>query len=339
VGVVWVREAIGMIISRTPFRISLAGGGSDLAEYYRARAGNVVTLAINRYMYVTVNRRFDDHIRVSYTRTEIVEQLDDLQHDLIRESLRMVGFTKGIEVTTIADLPAGIGLGSSSSLTVGVLNALYALKGEWMSAADLARRACEIEIAILKKPIGKQDQYIAAFGGFHDIGFLPDERVSVHPVVCAPEVRLRLLRQLLLFYTGMHREAGSVLSEARERLAMQPEARATIDGLVAVAAQVREGLISGRVDDIGQLLDHSWSLKKKMSSTVSNGHLDELYLRAREAGATGGKVAGAGGGGCLLLCVKRSAQKRVRAVMTQAGLREIAFDLEPEGSRIIHYSH
>jgi D-glycero-alpha-D-manno-heptose-7-phosphate kinase len=339
VGVAPHREAVGMIISRTPFRISLAGGGSDLAEYYRARAGNVVTLAINRYMYVTVNRRFDDHIRVSYTRTEIVEHLDDLQHDLIREALRMVGLTQGIEVTTIADLPAGIGLGSSSSLTVGVLNALYALKGEWMPAAELARRACDIEIAILKKPIGKQDQYIAAFGGFHDIGFLPDERVSVHPVVCAPTVRHRLLRQLMLFYTGVRREAGSVLTEARERLAMQPEARVTIDGLVALAAQLREGLISGRVDHIGQLLDESWSLKKKMASTVSNGHLDELYLLARQAGATGGKIAGAGGGGCLLLYVKRPKQKGVRDVMTHAGLREIAFDLEPEGSRIIHYTH
>jgi D-glycero-alpha-D-manno-heptose-7-phosphate kinase len=328
-----------MIISRTPFRISLAGGGSDLAEYYRARAGNVVTLAINRYMYVTVNRRFDDHIRVSYTRTEIVEHLDDLNHDLIRESLRMVGLTRGIEVTTIADLPAGIGLGSSSSLTVGVLNALYALKGEWMPAAELARRACEVEIAILRKPIGKQDQYIAAYGGFHEIGFLPDERVSVHPVVCPSEVRHRLLRQLLLFYTGVPRDAGSVLTEARDRLAMQPEARATIDGLVAVAAQVRAGLIAGRVDDIGPLLDRSWTLKKKMASTVTNGLLDDLYLLAREAGASGGKVAGAGGGGCLLLCVKRAGQKRVRQVMTQAGLREIAFDLEPEGSRIIHYSN
>jgi len=332
-------EAVGMIISRTPFRISLAGGGSDFAEYYRARAGHVVTLAINRYMYVTVNRRFDHNIRVSYTRTEIVDHLDDLQHDLIRESMRMVGLTRGIEVTTIADLPAGIGLGSSSSLTVGVLNALYALKGELKPAAELARRACEIEIAILKKPIGKQDQYIAAFGGFHDIGFLPDERVSVQPVVCSPAVRRRLLRQLLLFYTGVRREAGSVLSEAREKLASQPQARETIDGLVALAGQVREGLSSGRVAQLGRLLDESWSLKKRMASTVSNGHLDNLYLRAREAGASGGKVAGAGGGGCLLLCAPREKQRRIRHAMTDAGLREIPFDLEPEGSRIIHYTH
>jgi D-glycero-alpha-D-manno-heptose-7-phosphate kinase len=328
-----------MIISRTPFRISLAGGGSDLAEYYRVRAGHVMTLAINRYMYVTVNRRFDDNIRVSYTRTEIVEHLDELQHDLIREALRMTGLTQGIEVTTIADLPAGIGLGSSSSLTVGVLNALYAFKGEWVPPAELARRACEIEIAILKKPIGKQDQYIAAFGGFHDIDFLPDERVSVHPVVCPPPVREGLIRQLLLFYTGVHREAGSVLTEARTRLAMLPEARTTIDGLVALAARLRDHLTSGRVECLGPLLDESWSLKKRMATSVSNGHLDDLYLRARAAGASGGKVAGAGGGGCLLLCARRDAHARVRQAMLDAGLQEIDFDLEPEGSRIIHYSH
>jgi D-glycero-alpha-D-manno-heptose-7-phosphate kinase len=328
-----------MIISRTPFRVSLAGGGSDFAEYYRNRAGNVVTLAINRYMYVTVNRRFDSHIRVSYTKTEIVEHLEELQHELIREALRMVGLTHGIEVTTIADLPAGIGLGSSSSLTVGVLNALYALKGEWRSPEELARRACEIEIEILKRPIGKQDQYIAAFGGLSDVSFLPDERVSVHPVVCSATARTKLVRQLMLFYTGMRRDASSVLTEARDRMAARADARATIDGLVALAAEVRNGLTSGRVDRLGTLLDASWTLKKRMASTVSNGHLDELYLRAKEAGAEGGKVAGAGGGGCLLLCVKRPAQKRVRDAMLAAGLREIQFDLEPEGSRIIHYSH
>ena len=164
-----------MIISRTPFRISLAGGGSDFAEYYRHSHGNVVSMAISRYMYVTVNRRFDDLIRVSYTQTEIVERVDDLQHDLIRESLRMTGVTKGVEITTIADLPAGIGLGSSSTLTVGVLNALDALNGQRRPPADLARRACEVEIEVLKKPIGKQDQYIAAFGGLQDIYFNPDE--------------------------------------------------------------------------------------------------------------------------------------------------------------------
>lgn len=324
-----------MIISRTPFRISLAGGGSDLAEYYRRRRGFVVTMAINRYMYVTVNRRFDDSLRVSYTRTEIVDRLDDLQHDLVRECLRMVGITQGIEITTIADLPAGIGLGSSSSLTVGLLNALYALKGEWHAPADLARRACEIEIDILEHPIGRQDQYIAAHGGLCEIDFQPDDTVAVHPLVCPPDRRSRLVEQLMLFYTGVSRNANSVLREARQRMVDRTES--PVDGLVALADEMRGIILSGAIDQVGPILDRSWGLKKQMASTVSNSELDALYDRARAAGATGGKVSGAGAGGCLLLFVPDPQQDAVRSAMTEAQLREVVFDFEPEGSRIVHY--
>jgi D-glycero-alpha-D-manno-heptose-7-phosphate kinase len=327
-----------MIISRTPFRISLAGGGSDLAAYYRHGTGNVVSMAINRYMYVTVNRRFDDLIRVSYTQTEIVERVDDLQHDLIREALRMTGIDRGVEITTIADLPAGIGLGSSSTLTVGVLNALDALNGHRRSPAELASRACDIEIEILQKPIGKQDQYIAAFGGLQDVYFNPDDSVSVHPVLCPPERREQLLRRLMLFYTGVHREAGSVLGEARQKLSDREEARARVGELVALAGRVRDALTAGHVNRIGKLLDTSWHLKKQMASSVSNGHLDDLYERAVNAGAEGGKIAGAGGGGCLLLFVPPSKRARVRRAMQRAGLREVPVAFEIEGSRIIHYS-
>lgn len=327
-----------MIISRTPFRLSLAGGGSDLAAYYRHTTGNVVSMAINRYMYVTVNRRFDDLIRVSYTQTEIVERLDDLQHDLIREALRMTGVTRGVEITTIADLPAGIGLGSSSTLTVGVLNALDALRGHRRSPAELARRACEIEIEVLGKPIGKQDQYIAAYGGLQDIYFNPDDTVSVHPVLCPPERRDQLLRRLMLFYTGIHREAGSVLGEARRRLDGQAEARATVSELVALAGCVRQAIAAGRVRRIGRILDRSWQLKKQMASAVSNRQLDCLYERALAAGAEGGKIAGAGGGGCLLLFVPPARRAAVRRTMHGAGLREVPVAFEIEGSRIIHYS-
>ena len=327
-----------MIISRTPFRVSLAGGGSDLEDYYRQRPGHVVTTAINRYMYVTVNPRFDDSIRVSYTRTEIVDHVDDLQHDLIRESMKMTGLTKGIEITTIADLPAGIGLGSSSTLTVGVLNALYAMKAEWRSPADLARQACEIEIEVLRKPIGKQDQYIAAFGGLQDIQFLPDGTVRVHPVICSGALRRRLAGRLLLFYTGVHRDAGTVLGEARERLRTSSDSRAVVDGLVGMAGSVRQAIVSGRIDRVGGLLDESWRLKKQMASNVSNGHLDAVYEAARRAGAEGGKISGAGGGGCLLLCAPRARHKAVRAAMEAAGLREVPFAIEPEGTRIIHFS-
>ena len=327
-----------MIISRTPFRVSLAGGGSDFAEYYRRRPGNVVTMAIDYYMYVTVNRRFDDTIRVSYTRTEIVDRVDELQHDLIRECMKLTGLTSGLEITTIADLPAGIGLGSSSTLTVGVLNALHAFNGEWRTPAELARQACEIETEVLCKPIGKQDQYIAAFGGLQDVSFLPDGSVSVHPFVCSPDLRQKLVDRLLLFYTGMRREAGTILGEARQRLEARADSRAVVDDLVAVAASLREAILAGHVDRVGALLDESWRLKKQMASNVSNGHLDAIYRAALEAGAVGGKIAGAGGGGCLLLFAPRKRHDAVRAAMAAAGLREVPFAIEPEGSRIIHYS-
>jgi D-glycero-alpha-D-manno-heptose-7-phosphate kinase len=325
-----------VIISRTPFRVSLAGGGSDLAAYYRRRNGRVVTMAINRYMYVTVNRRFDDSIRVSYTRTEIVDHVDDLQHDLVRESMRMVGLTKGLEVTTIADLPAGIGLGSSSSLTVGLLNALYTLKGEWHSPADLASRACDIEIEVLEHPIGKQDQYIAAFGGLCEIRFLPDDTVSVHPIVCPGDRREQLVQQLMLFYTGVSRDANSVLKEARQR--MLEASASPVDGLVACADEMRDVIQEGAIGRVGELLESSWVVKKQMASNVSNAHLDTLYRRARDAGAIGGKISGAGAGGCLLLFVPEENQRTVRDAMREAGLKEVAFTFEPEGSRIVHYS-
>jgi D-glycero-alpha-D-manno-heptose-7-phosphate kinase len=327
-----------MIISKTPFRVSLAGGGSDFAEYYRHGAGNVISLAIDRHMYVTVNRRFDRSLRVSYTRTEIVDDVDDLRHDLIREALKMTGVTSGVEVTTIADLPAGIGLGSSSALAVGALNALYALKGEWHSPADLAERACRIEIDILGRPIGKQDQYIAAFGGLEDIRFNPDGSVFVRPVLCPESCRAQLSRRLMLFYTGVQRDAGTVLREARRNLRDRSAARATIDGLVKIAADVGVALVAGKVQRIGGMLDASWRLKKRMSSRVSNGHLDRLYALALKAGATGGKISGAGGGGCLLLFVPLRAQAGVRAAMAKAGLREVPCVMDPEGSRIVHYS-
>lgn len=327
-----------MVISRTPFRISLAGGGSDLPDYYRHTTGRVVTMAIDRHMYVTVNRRFDSTIRVSYTQTEIVTSLDDLRHDLIREALRLTGVTSGIEVTTIADLPAGIGLGSSSALTVGVLHALYAYKGEWHSQADLAAQACRIEIDILGKPIGKQDQYVAAHGGLQDLRFHGDERVVADPVVCPPGTRERLLASLMLFFTGLQRDAGSVLSEARRKLSEAAEARERVHRLVAAAESLRTALARGDAAAVGPLLDSTWRLKKQMASNVSSGRIDDLYARALEAGATGGKICGAGGGGCLLLYVEPAAQDAVRQTMTQAGLREVPFGFEPEGSRIVHYA-
>jgi D-glycero-alpha-D-manno-heptose-7-phosphate kinase len=325
-----------LIISRTPFRVSLVGGGSDLPQYYQARHGSVVSMAINRYMYVTVNKRFDSSIRVSYTKTEIVQRAGELEHDLIREAMKVVGITGGVEITTIADLPAGIGLASSSTVTVGVLNALFAFQGRHVSAEELARRACEIEIDVLGKPIGKQDQYIAAYGGFQHIRFVPDETVEVNPIICSREASQSVFSRLMLFYTGMQRSAGSVLRHAKRRISSNGQVKVAMDQLVWLSEELRCQLMRNETKQLGQLLDRAWELKKQMASSVTNGFLDGFYKKARLAGAEGGKVLGAGGGGCLLACVAPSYQARVRRAMAQAGLTEIPFTLEPEGSKIIY---
>lgn len=327
-----------MIISRTPFRVSLFGGGSDLREYYKRTPGAVLTLGINRYMYVTVNRRFDDTIRVSYTKTEIVPQLAELQHDLIREAMRATDVMRGVEITTIADLPAGIGLGSSSVLTVGVLNALFAYRGRFVPASDLGELASQIEIDVLGKPIGKQDQYIAAHGGFQFFRFFGDERVSVEPMYCKPETTQRLVDHLLLFYTGIMRDSGSVLSQAKERMTSSSRTQDAVDQLVRIAEEQRRLVSENDISQIGPALDAAWQLKKEMSNKVSSTLLDDYYDRGRKAGALGGKVAGAGGGGCLLFYVPLSERNAVRAAMAGCGLREIPIQLESSGTSIIHAS-
>lgn len=325
-----------MIISRTPFRVSLVGGGSDLRQYYQARPGSVVAMAINRYMYVTVNKRFDSSIRVSYTKTEIVRRVDELQHDLIREAMKMVGITGGVEVTTIADLPAGIGLASSSTATVGVLNALHAFTGRHVSAEELARQACDIEIEVLGKPIGKQDQYIAAYGGFQHIRFNPDETVEVNPIICSKEASQSIMSRLLLFYTGVQRSANSVLRHAKRRMSTNGHVKVAMDQLVWLAEELRCQLLHNETVELGEILDRGWELKKRMASSVTNGSLDRYYSKARQAGAEGGKILGAGAGGCLLVCVPPRFQARVRQALLRAGLMEVPFNMEPEGSKIIY---
>ena len=325
-----------MIISRTPFRVSLVGGGSDLRQYYHVRPGSVVAMAIKRYMYVTVNSRFDSTIRVSYTKTEIVDSVRDLQHEIIREAMNVVGLKGGVEITTIADLPAGIGLASSSTVTVGVLNALFAFIGRHVSAEELARRACGIEIDVLGKPIGKQDQYLAAYGGFQHVRFNPDESVEVNPIICSNDVSRSLQQRLLLFYTGMQRSASSVLKDAKRRINGNGHVKAVMDQMVWLSEELRCQLLRNETAQIGQILARGWELKKHMASRVTNDVLDGYYRKALAAGAEGGKVLGAGGGGCLLLHVQPRHQPNVRRAMAKAGLTEVPFAIEPEGSKIIY---
>jgi D-glycero-alpha-D-manno-heptose-7-phosphate kinase len=318
--------------------VSLVGGGTDFREYYRHSPGAVLTMAIDRYMYVTVNRRFDDSIRVSYTRTEVVPRLDRLKHELIREAMRMVGVTGGVEITTIADLPAGIGLGSSGSLTVGALNALFAYKGMFVGPDELAERACRIEIDIVGRPIGKQDQYIAAHGGLQFMRFYGDERVTVEPVCCRADTTRALVDRLLLFYTGIERDSAAVLTEARRRMTSRRRTQAALRQMVGLAESLRSRVAANDLASVGSLLHQSWMLKKEMGSLVTTKALDRLYARALRAGAGGGKVSGAGGGGCLLMYALNGRQTAVRRMLERDGLKEIQFEIEPIGSTIIHAS-
>jgi D-glycero-alpha-D-manno-heptose-7-phosphate kinase len=322
-----------MIISRTPFRISLAGGGTDLAEYYRRSPGAVVSTAIDKYMYITVNRYFDDSIILKYSRTELVKSVSAIRHPILRECLRKVGIAKGIEITSVADVVGGTGLGSSSSFTVGVLHALHAWKGEFVTAEQLAAEACEIEIAKLREPIGKQDQYIAAYGGFKYLEFMPDEAVRVDPLICAPKTWTRLSQRLLLLYTGMTRKAGPILRRARAKFRSHD---AVLQRMRRLAELARRELQLGRVDSLGELLHEGWVLKRGLAAGISNAAIDLAYDRARQHGAAGGKILGAGGGGFLLLFCAPDRRAGVRRVLP--GWREIPFQFEPEGSKIIYVS-
>jgi len=324
-----------MIITRTPFRISFAGGGTDLPEFYRREYGAVVSTAINRYMYIIVNQRFTDAIRVSYyARTEIVDSVDEIRHPLVREALKLVGIDRGIEIASVADVHAGAGLGSSGSFTVGLLNALYAYKGVLKPAAELAREACRIEIDILGEPVGKQDQYIAAYGGLRYFQFNSDESVTTEPIIWPPEYKVELEQNLLLLYTGDIHEASSILQEQKEKM-RQTDKMASLVKMRDMAVNLKDQLNSkAKADIFGDILHHGWQLKKELASGISNDKIDECYQRARDAGALGGKVLGAGGGGFLLLYCPEAKQPQVKQALSD--LSVLQFSFEPEGSKIIY---
>jgi D-glycero-alpha-D-manno-heptose-7-phosphate kinase len=320
-----------MIITQTPLRISFLGGGTDFHGFYGQEEGCVLSSAINKYIFVIVKERFDNKIRVGYTRTEMVDRLDDVQHNLVREALRKAGITQRIEVATMGDIPsAGTGLGSSSTVTVGALNAMYQHQGEVRDAATLAREACEIEIDILGQPIGKQDQYIVAHGGLRFIRFKPDGTVLVEKVRLPDESHRWLGRQLMLFYTGITRSAGSVLKEQVSNINDRFE---VLRKMKQLAVQAKACLEQQAFNEFGELLHQGWVYKKQLASGISNGRIDAMYSAARQAGAIGGKISGAGGGGFLLLYCPVERQDDVRK--TLAPVRELPFTLERDGSKVI----
>ena len=321
-----------MIISRTPLRISFAGGGTDLADYYRTGYGAVVSATIKKFMYVTVNKRFDDDLRISYSKTEIVDNVEKVEHGIVREALKKVGLRNGVEVTTIADIPSrGTGLGSSSALAVGLLNALYAFKGYRASPKKLAEEACEIEIERLGEPIGKQDQYIAAYGGIQHIKFNADETVTLDPVICPAKMKRDLENHMMLFYTGRTRKSSDILSKQKNNTKTKKE---TLDQMRAQADQLFHHLTSLQLNKLGDTLRDGWNLKKSLAEGISDSEIDKLYERAINAGAIGGKITGAGGGGFMILFAPPERHWAIRNALSE--LKDIEFKFEPQGSRIIY---
>jgi len=320
-----------MIVTRTPLRISFAGGGSDFADFYRVHGGRVLATTIDKYVHVILQNRFDDKIRVGYSTTELREHLDEVQHELVRESMRTVGIERSLEVSTMADVPStGTGLGSSSSVTVGLLNALYAHSGDPQTRERLARDAVRIEIEVLAKPIGKQDQYIAAYGGMRKLTFARDESVVAERVRLPADTMQFLDDRLMLFYTGLGRDSGAVLKEQKSRIETNA---GTLLEMVRMVDEMESLLIAGNLDDFGRAMDHCWSLKRSLASTVTNSFIDDVYRSATRAGALGGKITGAGGGGFLLLFCEQGSQRAVRRAIH--GLKELVFHLEPDGSKVL----
>lgn len=323
-----------MIISQTPLRVSFLGGGSDLPSYYRRNGGAVLSVAIDQSVYVTVSRKFDDAVRVSYSRTEEVAHASEIEHPLVREALALLGIEGGIEITSVADIPArGTGLGSSSSFTVGLLNALHAHCGRHATADKLAEESCLVEIERCGEPIGKQDQYAAAFGGFNFIRFHPDDTVEVTKMVCPPSLVAELQSRLIFFYTGVTRSASPLLRQQSAHVS-GPGAKsdATLH-LAELAEQAFSEICSGKLHSLGPMLHEAWHTKKQIMDGISNGLIDQAYDAAIRAGAEGGKLLGAGGGGFLMFLAPAERHDCIR--MALRPMRETPFRFVPHGSRII----
>lgn len=320
-----------MIIVQTPLRVSFFGGGTDFKDFFLREGGCVLTSAIDKYIFVTIKKRFDKKLRVGYTRTEVVDNISEIQHELIREALNITRINDGVEITTMGDIPsAGSGLGSSSTVAVGALHAMYTLLDEIVTRERLAREACEIEIDRLHKPIGIQDQYIAAYGGLRFLEFTQDGKVLVTRVELSESKIRRLNENLLLFYTGRTRRSDDILDEQQRNIDVRLE---ILHQMKQLAYQACDELHLGNLDALGELLHESWELKKQLASRISNGEIDEIYQSARKSGAIGGKITGAGGGGFLLLYCPHDKQEAVRNTLSR--LQELPFQLEPDGSKVI----
>jgi len=329
-----------MIISRAPLRFSLGGGGSDLPGYASEHGGFVVSAAIDKYVYVTANRRFYPDIRLAYSKTEIVDGVAAIEHPIFREALAMMQISQSIELTSVAELPSNSGLGSSSTFTVALLNALHTYKREFVSSRQLAEEACRIEIDRLGEPIGKQDQYIAAFGNVTALTFDKDGSVHVQPVAVADEVLDELESNLVIVYSGVERAARSVLAEQNDKLRdATDDATENMHRIKAIGHEVLALLERGDIDSYGEILHEHWTHKRSMAASMTDPSLDEHYEAARKAGALGGKLMGAGGGGFFMLYVRPAERRRLIETMAARGLRQLRFRFDLDGARIMANLH
>jgi D-glycero-alpha-D-manno-heptose-7-phosphate kinase len=325
-----------MIISRTPFRMSFVGGGSDLPAYCRHQPGAVISTAIDKYVYVTINKKFDNGIRIAYSKNEEVSSVDQIEHRLVKAVLQELQINGGIEITTIADIPSkGTGLGSSSSFTVGLLHALNAYKGIFSSSESLGTVSCRIEIDICQEPIGRQDQYAAAYGGFNMMEFMPDESVRVAPIICDPKTIQQIEQNTLLFYTGITRSASGLLLQQSAEIASSLEKQSLMSKMVALTHQLKAELEQNNVHAFGQILHENWMLKKSLTKGISSPEIDDWYNTALQVGATGGKILGAGAGGFLMLTAPIEKHPAIKQALKVLPAINVKF--ERQGSRIIFY--
>jgi len=323
-----------MIISRTPLRMSFVGGGSDLPQFYREHGGAVLSTAIDKYIFVTANKKFDSGVRLAYSITENVDSACDIQHPLARKIIEYTGIPGGIEITTVADIPsAGTGLGSSSSFAVGLLNVLYAFQDRFASPRTLAEAACHVEIDLLKEPIGKQDQYAAAYAGLCLYEFNHDDSVTITPIIMSRAKKTELAKRIIMFYTGVTRSASSILAAQAEAISSNKAKISNMKRMVELTFVLRQALHEGDLDSFGEILNENWELKKTMAQGITNSSIDSTYQVALDAGATGGKILGAGAGGFFIFYAHEDSHDAIeRALMP---MRRIPFCFEEVGSRVI----
>lgn len=326
-----------MIVTRAPLRIPFGGGGTDLPSYYSRYGGFILSAAINRYVFISLNRlKVEDNYRIKYSQSEIVAKVDEIKHPLVREALRLLEIPGGIEITSMADVPSGTGLGSSGSFTVSLLTGLHAYKRDHLPAQALAEEACHIEIERVGQPVGKQDQYMAACGGLTCLDITPAGEVNVAPLKITSHNLDQLRNSLIIFYTGIVRQSFDILREQSQEA--KKDAGRVVESLhriKEIGQVIKKALENGDLDRFGELMDEHWRTKKLMSGKISDGQIDRWYDVGRRNGAIGGKLMGAGGGGFLMFYCPNGAKADLRRAMAEEGLRELSFDFELEGAKVL----